>query len=358
MNYTTDVIIVGGGVAGTSLAYLLSHHNINVILLDKNSRQASVQLGESLPPSAIPMLERLGLSSFFQTGDHFKSWGYQSVWGGSNMIKHSFDHFPDKYGWKLDKAAFVQDLLEKSKVRVINCEQVKQVVELENGMKLVITDEGDQEIDLTSKWAVDATGRKSLLTKKLGGERFHSDELVAYCCNLNQEESLEKEYPVLIESFVKGWGIVSKLNNNKNSLTIFTSPRSGLGNQCKKLTGWESLLKETNYIKKFLTEEDAAVFSTTAGSSIAVNMNGKCWVAIGDAAMSFDPLSSHGVTTALYAAEQISKLILNGVNAGKEIDFRSYVFNMRSIYQSYLKERKRIYGLEKRWKDSVFWSSR
>jgi 2-polyprenyl-6-methoxyphenol hydroxylase-like FAD-dependent oxidoreductase len=59
-----EVVVIGAGIAGTVLTHLLLQDNINTLLIGKADNPA-IKLAESLPPSARPMLERLGLSDFF-----------------------------------------------------------------------------------------------------------------------------------------------------------------------------------------------------------------------------------------------------------------------------------------------------
>jgi flavin-dependent dehydrogenase len=80
-------------------------------------------------------------------------------------------------------------------------------------------------------------------------------------------------------------------------------------------------------------------------------------VAAGDAALSFDPLSSQGILTALYTgmrAGQALHLSLRGDGSA----LAAYEDRLRGIHQAYAQNRITFYGFEARWADLPFWRSR
>jgi hypothetical protein len=84
---------------------------------------------------------------------------------------------------------------------------------------------------------------------------------------------------------------------------------------------------------------------------------GDAWIAVGDAASAFDPLSSAGVVKALYSGKLGAFAVLDllrGVPSGL-VRYRQYV---EREYAEYLTTRSQFYGRERRWRDSPFWSRR
>src|SRR5438270_1751203 len=57
----TDVVIIGGGPAGSTAATLLAQRGHKVVLLEKESHPR-FHIGESLLPANMPLFERLGVS--------------------------------------------------------------------------------------------------------------------------------------------------------------------------------------------------------------------------------------------------------------------------------------------------------
>jgi len=55
-----DVLVVGGGPAGSTISALLAERGWNVCVLEKDSHPR-FHIGESLLPQSVPMLKRLGV---------------------------------------------------------------------------------------------------------------------------------------------------------------------------------------------------------------------------------------------------------------------------------------------------------
>ena len=80
---------------------------------------------------------------------------------------------------------------------------------------------------------------------------------------------------------------------------------------------------------------------------------GERWAAVGDAAAAFDPLSSHGLTTALWTGERVGAALASGDDGA----LTAYSEAHRRGVEEYRAEHARLYGLERRF-DSEFWRRR
>lgn len=56
-----DVLVIGGGPAGTTIAPLLTEKGYRVVLLEK-ARHPRFHIGESLLPANMPLFERMGIA--------------------------------------------------------------------------------------------------------------------------------------------------------------------------------------------------------------------------------------------------------------------------------------------------------
>jgi flavin-dependent dehydrogenase len=85
-------------------------------------------------------------------------------------------------------------------------------------------------------------------------------------------------------------------------------------------------------------------------------MAGERWCACGDAAASFDPLSSQGLSTALgsgiEAAAQVASVLRHGSPSSPSLD------DAKDPWLMYITNRNAYYSLERRWPDSPFWRRR
>ena len=68
----TEVVIFGKGIAGLILSFLLSRNNIKHVIIDRSGEGKTFEYGETLPPSALPLLQRLGLLQLFEENSYRK----------------------------------------------------------------------------------------------------------------------------------------------------------------------------------------------------------------------------------------------------------------------------------------------
>ena len=78
---------------------------------------------------------------------------------------------------------------------------------------------------------------------------------------------------------------------------------------------------------------------------------GENWLAVGDSASSYDPLSGRGILKALRHGAGAARAIAEG-------SFESYAALVRREFQDYVRQRRTFYADEQRWPGSNFWSRR
>lgn len=323
-----EILIVGNGIAGLTLSYLLAQKQVPHSVLHRATEVPGFALAETLPPSAIPMLRRMGLLALFERSATQRTYGYHSCWGSGQVTDHNF-YFQssDAYGLKIDKQALLADL-QSMQAGYLSSDQT-----LLSGHKLL----------------VDATGRSRSVLRGLGIGSIDHDDLIAYSCHVPRIKHPRLTHQVYTESFRDGWGIVSGLNEKENVITLLTE---GHNSEFKHYQNWPGLLKETAHLQYFLTgDADTRVKGNAAGSSRAEQITGDTWLAVGDAAIAFDPLSSHGISNAVYTAARAADAIVSN-------DCSTYGDDLVAIFDQYLLNKEQLYRQEKRWPDSTFWQSR
>ena len=84
---------------------------------------------------------------------------------------------------------------------------------------------------------------------------------------------------------------------------------------------------------------------------------GDGWLAVGDAALAFDPLSSKGIANALYTglagARATAAEMAGDTSAGAR-----YAAHVATIYTTYRAQLAQIYAIETRWPQAPFWQGR
>jgi flavin-dependent dehydrogenase len=142
---------------------------------------------------------------------------------------------------------------------------------------------------------------------------------------------------------------------------FFTDADTPTARKAQRLAGFSNLLNETIHIRKrlddfrYVTAGNPKV--TSANTARLERPHGNRWLAAGDACVSFDPLSSQGILTALYS----------GLTAGRALDsylkgdsgaLSRYADNIAAVFDAYLTNHSLFYGYEQRWPRSPFWKSR
>jgi hypothetical protein len=122
---------------------------------------------------------------------------------------------------------------------------------------------------------------------------------------------------------------------------------------------WEGLLATTQHTRQGLTAGSLTLplIVRPAHSHVLQPASGSGWVAAGDAAAAFDPLSSmgigHAVTSGIHAARVAhDQLTLKGRLTSE------YTINVAHNFQKYLELRRDYYQIERRWPDRPFWARR
>jgi flavin-dependent dehydrogenase len=121
---------------------------------------------------------------------------------------------------------------------------------------------------------------------------------------------------------------------------------------------WTGLLRETQIIRDRVLSRGYRLKETPrvvcANSSLLNTLTGESWLAAGDAAATFDPLSSQGIANALASGLHAARAIL----VSRRWAFEEYGFWMRENYANYLVYRASYYAMEDRWSHSAFWQRR
>jgi flavin-dependent dehydrogenase len=84
---------------------------------------------------------------------------------------------------------------------------------------------------------------------------------------------------------------------------------------------------------------------------------GHGWLAVGDAAMAFDPLSSQGLLQALASGIRAGETAVRHL-AGESTAVGEYALKTAEIFGEYKRLHAVYYGREGRWPQSIFWQRR
>lgn len=357
----TEILIIGGGIAGCIAAISLVEH-FDVCLIDK-LEQPKDRIGESLAPAAQRILSELdlcqNLEPELEDKLYRKNIGMQSYWGSDQV--HIVDHLrnPDGLGLNLDRKEFEIYLREKTEERGVHCLWSTQLLKstYENEIWNVEVRSGKTKRNINCKYVIDATGRPSIFSRQLGIERTATDQLIA--CWATLENSSENRMST-ISSTSNGWWYSAVVPGNKRIIAFQTDSDLLTRSTFKSLETFIELSKENKEISNILDQSDLSTLEfhgVRSANSTKLNQVCGCkWAAIGDAAISFDPLSSQGMFNAMACALQLRDLLTEFGFSKKTKNIYSNQIN--SIWNQYISHKNLFYNYEKRWINEKFWKRR
>ena len=350
-----DLIVVGGGPAGSSLALFMVRHGWSVLQVDAGSH-ADFKPGEGMIPATRRLLNELGIWDRFLEQRHLPSYGNDSLWGSAGVQSTAFIQSVDGHGWRLDRVVFDGLLREMGREAGVQFRRgFVERVEGEAGDWKLLLRSGER---IGGKWVVDATGRSARLARQLGSRRQESDRLVAFWRQFEPGEAGDRYSASLTESRPEGWWYNALLPSGRRVVYCFTDADLPVVRELQEEAGFLELLGKTSFVRERLDRFGyRAVGAGGSADSRTARLDrifGDHWLAVGDAALSFDPLSSQGIMTALYGGVKAGEALLGGRTG----DLESYAEAMGRVWEVYLGHRSRAYQMELRWREAPFWERR
>lgn len=356
--------IVGAGPAGAAAAHVLAPGH-DVVLLEREAADGA-RIGESLVPACRPILADLGLFEKVVADGHAPYNGNISIWGAAQPARRDFLFDPDGAGLHLDRARFDGRL---------RCEAVANGAELmrpaalagvdyapgsEHPWRLAVAVAAGRR-RVACRVLIDATGRSSHVARAQGAVRCSLDTLVSvYALSPERLGGGSPDTFTTLEAVRDGWWYGAQLPGGRTVLAFHTDGDDPALGQMQTSGGFAGAAGRTVLIGEILAWA-GGLFGPArvkaANSSRLDRAAGTDWLAVGDAACAFDPLSSQGLFNALFTGLTGAQAIAARL-AGDAAAFGRYDARIASVFAAYRTNLKAYYGLERRWPASRFWRRR
>jgi flavin-dependent dehydrogenase len=322
-----------------------------------------LKVGECLPPSAAPILGQLGLAGLLEGDGHLPSYGNRSVWGGPEAVERDFIFGTQGHGWQLDRLKFEATLAARAVeegadwrygARLLECSRRDGVCTL-----TLRTPSGPETVE--ADFVIDATGRSSRAARQFGARRLSHDRLISAAVLFKSPAGGGiKENVTLVEAVADGWWYSARLPGDRLMVAYMTD--SDLADRGVRETGgWLALLGETDHTLRRVRGGGYTPLQRPhvlqANSSRLDAAFGECWLAAGDAAAAFDPLSSYGISSALGGGYYAASAVLDYLG-GRADALPSYQKLIDGAFAQSLLMHHAHYSLEHRWAGETFWRRR
>jgi flavin-dependent dehydrogenase len=212
-----------------------------------------------------------------------------------------------------------------------------------------------------SRWLIDCTGRRAWAARLHGARRIGVDHLVAFVSRCERRAATDRDSLTVVESAADGWWYTSRLPAGDRVVVYLTDAHDASARRARTRHGFARLLDGTVHVRARLAAHgyapDAPPRIVAADTSRLDRPAGDGWIAAGDAAISFDPLSSQGILTAIYTGLRSAQAVTAHL-AGDCGAVTAYCDRLDAIYSAYLDHRYHYYLQERRWLAHPFWRTR
>jgi flavin-dependent dehydrogenase len=328
-----DVIVIGGGPAGSTTATLLAKQGFDVLLLERE-RFPRFQIGESLLPFNNDVFERLGILDQLRQGDFVPKYGAEFVTGdGSRGYTFRFDQnlkAPHDRAFQVTRAKFDELLMKTANEAGVAVRQETNVVGVDLSSTTVTTASGET---IEARFIVDASGHSAFLGGKLGGraqiEQLKSVATFAHYRNVPRPPGREGgNIVVVVLRDAWFWMIPITQEIMSVGLVATRDHVKSCGLRPEELL--ERTIRETPYTAGRMKDaERVGEVRTRKDFSYAMErIVGENFACVGDAAGFLDPIFSTGV----YMAMKSAVIVADGIRARlKNGDMRPLLTYQRSF---------------------------
>jgi FADH2 O2-dependent halogenase len=339
----SDVIIIGGGPAGSTMGCYLSMAGISNTIIEKVMHPRE-HVGESMVTSTTRVFEEIGVLDKLESEGFVHKFG--ATWhapANRGRFSIEFAEFPQPgieqaYTYHVNRSKLDLMLLKRAEElgsKVIQGVVVKKVLFDEDGRaRGVRIGIDDQEVDLSAKVVVDASGRNTMIGRQLKLKKkdpiFNQYAVHAWFEGLNKPKDETYDHiHIYFLPIERGWVWQIPITDEVTSIGVVvdkkvfkefhTDMETYFYKQIQTNENLKEVMQDAVRINEFKSEGD---YSYSMDKLV-----GDGWLLVGDAARFVDPIFSSGVSIAIYSSKFASESIIRAfeTNDFSEAAFQPYV---------------------------------
>jgi flavin-dependent dehydrogenase len=316
-----DVLVIGGGPAGSTAATLLAERGLHVVLVEKGAHPR-FHIGESLLPANLPLLERLGVRAEIEAiGLHKWAAEFVSPEHGESA-RYEFAEALDKsmpFAYQVRRSEFDEILFRRAARAGAETRENCRVREVDLGdrqrLPLVRATGGDgAELEWRPRFVIDASGRDTLIANRLGikrrNPRHASAAMYAHFRGARRHEG-RHEGNITIYWFEHGWFWFIPLKDGATSVGAVAWPYY-MKSRSKPLPDFfrDTLAMCAPLAERLAGAEIVSEVEATGNYSyLSDACQGENHILVGDAFAFIDPVFSSGVWLAMNSAVAGAELV-------------------------------------------------
>ena len=322
----SDIVVIGGGPAGSTAATLLAQKGYDVVLIEKE-KHPRFAVGESLIPHFWKYADLSGVAEKIEAEGFIQKAGGTVIWNDTIRQMRFSDFGYQRPALHVERDRFDQILLDHARDSGVQVFEQTAVTATtlggdagsRVGFRSTVDDSGTGEI--ACQFIVDASGQSAVLARQLGiremDEGFQFMSLWGYFRNSKYVaadgrayafDQLHSNPPTTLVSNVGQWGWSWHIPMRESTSVGFVLPRDDIRNyrgipelksmfleRCASVPVLNQLLEEAEYI-------DDSFHVIRDYSYKPAKLAGPGYFLVGDAAAFVDPVFSIGVVLAMYSA--------------------------------------------------------
>ena len=325
-----DVVVIGGGPAGSTTATLLAQQGYKVELFERE-RFPRFHIGESLIPETYWVLRRLNMLPKMHQSHFVKKFSVQFVSASGRLSApfYFWDNKPHECSqtWQVVRSEFDQMLLNNAREHGVQAHEGVRVLEVlfdgDRAVGVKIRPANGPDRDVLARVVVDASGQQAMLQNRLKlrvwDPMLNKGAIWTYWEGAYRDEGRDEGATMVLQTASKnGWFWYIPLHGDRVSVGV-VAPFDYLfkGRESHEHT-YQTELENCLAVKSRVANARRVTgyFATKDYSYRSKAVAGNGWVLVGDAFGFLDPLYSSGVLLALKSGELAADAIADGLAAG------------------------------------------
>jgi flavin-dependent dehydrogenase len=325
-----DVVVIGGGPAGSTVSTLIAQKGYRVELFERE-RFPRFHIGESLIPETYWVLQRLNMLPKLERSNFVKKYSVQffSPNGKASTPFYFWDNKPHECSqtWQVARSEFDQMLLDNAREHGVRAHEGVRVLDVlfdgDRAVGVKIRTEGDSSLEIPARVVVDASGQNGLLQNRLNlrvwDPVLNKGAIWTYFEGAYRDTGRDEGATLVIQLEERnGWFWYIPLHNNRVSVGVVAPFDYLFKGRPNYPQTYEEELNRCPAAKERVSKGKriTGYFATKDYSYRAKQVSGNGWVLVGDAFAFLDPLYSSGVLLALKSGEFAADAIVEGFEKG------------------------------------------